>query len=438
MQFNPSAPPRSRATEHKSRHVAILSNIPLLGRTTLLARFQQAASSLSPETNFPNLMAFLLAGKWLLPYLRDLIRKKNVPYPTYPKGKTGIFPLAAEHPLKIAVAADWGTGTLEADTVAKNMKADSPHYTLHLGDVYYMGEFGEIHENCLGKKRHGYAGVYWPRGTLGSFALMGNHEMYSGGHAYCKDFLAELGLFGADLRVTEPQCAAYFCLETEHWIVLGLDTGYHSGGIPPLTSVSLVNWIASLNVDARFDEKMLAWLRQTIEMLQKNGSGKKPILLLTHHQPISSFDFAFQKPAEQLAELGFLNEREFVWIYGHEHRLTIYKRQVVAKSLRTYPRCIGHGGMPVTLSKPKQVNSKVLYYDPRQHPIDVDHPEALVGYNGHALLLFEGTALKVEYHDIVGNNVLLTEAFMPNADGTLKYSCSKPPNSPLRSGDQAT
>ena len=61
-------------------------------------------------------------------------------------GHTGIFTIAPPDngALRIAAAADWGTGTLEAETVAENMSSSSPHYALHLGDVYYMGEAPEV------------------------------------------------------------------------------------------------------------------------------------------------------------------------------------------------------------------------------------------------------------------------------------------------------
>jgi hypothetical protein len=338
--------------------------------------------------------------------------------------------------LKIAVVADWGTGTLEAETVAENMNAASPHYTLHLGDVYYMGEAGEISENCLGKSTKNYDGVCWPRGSAGSFALMGNHEMYSGGQGYFNTFLSTLGLLNPDGTVKDPQSASYFCLDTEHWLVLGLDTGYHSGGVPAFTSVPGINAIPFLNVDARFDDAMLTWLSQTISQLQADGETKKPVLLLTHHQPVSSFEHSFSKPAKQLAQLGFLDGQEFVWLYGHEHRLTVYNKHSVGNTLSFYPRCIGHGGMPVEVTKPKTTDSNILYYDPRTPPIDEDDPKTLVGYNGHLVLLFEGNQLTIEYRDIVNNNLLLTETFTPSGSGTLQYTSSKPVGSGLAPGDQ--
>ena len=436
---NPSDPPSSRPLGFKSRHVAQLSNIPLLGRTALLSRIQQVATEQPADSQYPRLLAFLQFWKWGLPYLRDFVHQ-NAAYQTYQGGATGIFKIPTPDsggPLCVAVASDWGTGTLEALTVGANIAASSPHYTVHLGDVYYMGESGEIDENCLGQNERGYKGVWWPTGSLGSFALMGNHEMYSGGQGYFGDFLGKMGLFNVDKSVREPQSASHFCLETDHWLVLGLDTGYHSGGVPLFTHIPGLNSIPSLNVDARFHDKMLDWLTQMISAVTPPNGPKKSVLLLTHHQPVSSFEHAFTKPAEQLAQMGFLNGQEFVWLYGHEHRLTIYNKLTVANSLKAYPRCIGHGGMPVSVTSLSDPDPNILYYDPRKHPIDKDDPETLVGYNGHVVLLFNGNKLVIEYRDIVDSNLLFRETFTPDGTGGLGHLPEKPSENGLRSGQQA-
>jgi hypothetical protein len=433
---NLTNPPPSRETGNKSRRLATLSNTWILGRTALFARVQQASSE-DPSPNYPRLMAFLKFWKWFRPYLNDLGRKA-APYRIYPKGQTGIFRLASpqqDGKLKIAVAADWGTGTLESETVAENMKGCSPNYTVHLGDVYYMGDVPEVKENCLGHCTKKYKGVQWPvQNCLGSFALMGNHEMYSGGEGYFRDFISTLGLLNSNGTVKDPQSASYFCLETDRWIVLGLDTGYHSAGFPLLAPVPLINRIPSLNVDARLDEKMLTWLQQTIEALTAAGSANKSILLLTHHQPISSFEPAFTKSARQLAQLSFFNEREFVWLYGHEHRLTVYEKQTIANSLTAHPRCIGHGGMPVSKTHLDWPDPKILYYDPREHPIDSKNPQITVGFNGHVVLIFKDSAMTIEYRDILDNDLLLSETFRPIGSGGLQRECEDPPAGKLARG----
>jgi hypothetical protein len=430
-----SDPPRSRESGHASRHVAMLRNLPLLGHSELMSRFQQAATQEALDSQFPLLIAFLKVWKWLLPYFRDFFHK-DAPYQTYPGGKSGIFDISVVPeggPLRAALVADWATGTLESETVAENMMVCSPHYTLYLGDVYYMGETKEIQENCLGNTTGKRTGVCWPLGSLGSFALMGNHEMYSGGWGYFKTFLVTLGIFNPDGTVREPQSASFFCLETQHWLVLGLDTGYHSGGVPAFTAIPGINKIQFFNVDARLDGKQVAWLK-TIEVRQKENGVRKSILLLTHHQPLSSFEHAYSRPAQQLAHEEFLKNQDVVWLFGHEHRLVIYEKQSIANSLTIFPRCIGHGGMPVSPSSLRRPDASIAYYDPRTHPIDNEHRKTRVGYNGHLTLSFDGPRLTINYHDILQNNLLLTETFTPSGMGTFQHEFFKPEDSALRSG----
>jgi choline dehydrogenase-like flavoprotein len=434
--YNYSSPRPSRYYNTKPRHVARWSNIPFLGRSVLLSRIQQQVLD-TYGGKFPPLIKFITSPKWLFLYLRDFIHR-NAPYQTYPSGKYGIFdmPTSDEGPLRLAVAADWATGTVESQKIADNIRSAKSHYTIHLGDVYFMGEKSQVEENCLGESEHGFRGVVWPTtSTRGSFALMGNHEMYSGGHGYFTKFLPHLGIYDRTGAVVQPQSASFFCLQSEHWLILGLDTGYHSGGIPFLSSVPVIRSIPFLNVDARFDRKMLRWLKHTINTLGPERIHGKGILLLTHHQPVSAFETAYPKQVRQLKKLGFLDGREFVWLYGHEHRFTIYNLQDLGKSLRAYPRCIGHGGMPVELSTLAKPDNRVAYYDPRRHPIDDQDQETKVGYNGHVQLQIDGPTLKIEYRDI-DNSILLKESFVANGSNALQYSVTKPTGSPLRTGQQ--
>ena len=178
-------------------HVAELSNVPLLGRSALMSRIQRRPAQAPPDANFPRLIAFLQFWKWLLPYLLDFVHK-DAPYATYPSGKTGIFGIPIHRRMSLfglQSTSDSGHWyRTEAETVAENMKDCSS--TLHSaprGHVYYMGETGEINENCLGTYRQRTIQESWPAGALGSFALIGNHEMYSGGQAISRPFWAGLG-----------------------------------------------------------------------------------------------------------------------------------------------------------------------------------------------------------------------------------------------------
>ena len=397
-----------------------MSNVPILGNTAFMSRLQQIASSAPPTQKLPQLMAFLQISKWLTLYFKDVFRRK-ARYRTYKAPHAGIFrvpDLPADDQLRIALVADWGTGTLEAETVAANMLASRPHYTLHAGDVYFMGDSSEIRENCLGQPSHPYAGVSWPRGSLGSFSLMGNHEMYSGGQGYFEDFLPTLGITKPD---RDPQQASFFALETDHWVILGLDTGYHSGGLPAVSEIPLLNRVPLFNVDARLDNLQMWWLRKVFAKFKVEAPHKN-FLVLSHHQPLSSFEQPFPRAAQQLAELGFLSGRDFVWLYGHEHRLTLYNQQTLPGSLQVFPRCIGHGGMPVDLSVLKKSDPRILFYDPRRHPIDSHDMRTQVGFNGHLVLTFPSDAMTIEYRDIQDNALLLSETFTPGGPGNLIHT----------------
>jgi hypothetical protein len=77
--------------------------------------------------------------------------------------------------------------------------------------------------------------LWWTTDTKGSGVRLGTllkFGLYSGGQGYFTTFLKTLGLLNANKTVTDQQSASYFRLETANWLVLGLDTGYHSGGVP--------------------------------------------------------------------------------------------------------------------------------------------------------------------------------------------------------------
>ena len=144
----------------------------------------------------------------------------------------GIYKLESDNEIRIALAGDWATGTDEAHLVGELIKKFDPHYSIHLGDVYYVGYRTEVDENFLGIKNQEsqFEPCLWPYGSRGSFALNGNHEMYARGFAYFDRMLPTLGLItnGKPLG----QKASFFCLENEFWRIIALDTGYNSIGLP--------------------------------------------------------------------------------------------------------------------------------------------------------------------------------------------------------------
>ena len=141
------------------------------------------------------------------------------------------------------LASDLGRNG-SAFAVADAIRAHSPDVAIHLGDVYYSGTKDEFRDYFLGPR-------CWPRGTLGetrggargTYALNGNHEMYSGGAGY---FRRALPAFGQE--------TSYFCLENAHWRIIGLDTGYFAKSFPFL----------ELFVASSDEPRSARWLRRGI------------------------------------------------------------------------------------------------------------------------------------------------------------------------------
>src|SRR5258708_24655901 len=81
----------------------------------------------------------------------------------YRAGESGVFPLKTDalsrqdltpaEEIRFSLAGDWGTGTHEAAAAAEGVLRFKPHFTIHLGDVYYVGDVKEINEHCLRRRR---------------------------------------------------------------------------------------------------------------------------------------------------------------------------------------------------------------------------------------------------------------------------------------------
>ena len=81
--------------------------------------------------------------EWIRNYLSYLFKKKHMfpPYTASPQNV--LYDLLDENGtenVRLSVAGDWGTGTNEAAAVARQMTNFKPHFTIHVGDVYYVGD----------------------------------------------------------------------------------------------------------------------------------------------------------------------------------------------------------------------------------------------------------------------------------------------------------
>lgn len=384
-----------------------------------MAAFQQKVTQLADTTKWPKLSAFLPQNlwPWIWHYLQVTFRRKYRPYPGYDSLATGIYLLKSASgggSIHLSIAGDWGTGTQESADIADAIETWKSDYNIHLGDVYYVGDDPEVKENFLGISTSQYTPVYWPKGTVGTFTLLGNHEMYGGGSPY----------FGEMLQYCETgdgsnQSASFFCLEGESWRIIALDTGYNSVGIPILGSIPGVKKIPFIGANCKLEQALLSWLENTV----KPQSNPKATLLLSHHQFYSDFsDEAYGKPAKQISQ--YFPNQEVIWMFGHEHRLAVYDSIALDNGMRAYARCLGHGGMPVDSGKPKK-SLHLELYDPRtDYPLDSNGSAG--GWNGFVNLTVDGATLLFEYFDIKGQ-CLLRETFESlGALERLKYDRTLP------------
>ncbi|HKG14452.1 MAG TPA: hypothetical protein VKB12_14080 [Pyrinomonadaceae bacterium] len=200
---------------------------------------------------------------------------------------------------RMAVLGDWGTGLYGAPTCAKSIEGDAKGYNvlMHLGDVYYSGDDHEIQKQFLD---------IWPKvsGAV-SRACNSNHEMYTGGHAYFKKTLKQF-----------EQKASYFAFQNDHWIFVGLDTGYE---------------------DKDLARNQAQWLRE----IAKNR-GQRKLILFSHHQPISWLEEQHPKMTGKIGDI-LTGGHVFAWYWGHEHRCVLYERH---DPWFMFGRCVGHGGYP--------------------------------------------------------------------------------------------
>jgi len=348
---------------------------------------------------------------WIKNYLQHLgPRHDFLPAGAAPNG-TSVY--TVPNNLRLSVAGDWGTGTDEAYFVAEQMMkwddGGGPDITIHLGDTYFVGDPREVEENCLGggpdvdPNTPAADFVTWPAGPLGRLAMNGNHEMYTGGHAYFDIMLPYMGLPPGDpTKGQKGQGCSFFCLENDYWRVIGLDTGYNSVGWP---IVEHIPWLAP---KCPLRDELLSWLRQVVRPKAK----QKGTILLSHHQYFSAFpkEPNFPKPASQLAE--FLSGETVLWLWGHEHRFSGYK--LASGDFNVHARCIGHGGMPIELKDPDPTSpykDKLRFYDNRLNPLyptdGGKNPK--VGLNGYAEVAFSNDTITIRYKSLVPN-------FVPNED----------------------
>jgi hypothetical protein len=249
------------------------------------------------------------------------------------KGNHPFNPRPAEHAIsgtaRLVVVGDWGTGLPRARAVAKYMAeevADALRngreaHVIHLGDVYYSGLPVEVQRHVLEP---------WPvtaaqaRAGVTSWSLNGNHDMYSGGYGYYDTLLAD-PRFAAQ-HSADGASTSFFRLTAPGWEFVGLDTSWDTD-------------VLSKGASAVLQDPQAEYVAQVAR------ASDRKLVLLSHHQLATVYDQADIGPV-LTAKLGPVlgSGRVTGWWWGHEHRCVGFEATQGVK----FPRCIGHGGVPVS------------------------------------------------------------------------------------------
>jgi hypothetical protein len=212
---------------------------------------------------------------------------------------------------RIGIVGDWGTNLYGAPRIAASIRNDPDPYTMlmHLGDVYYSGTKKEVQQRFLDA---------WPsRPGAINRAINSNHEMYSGGYAY----------FDMTLPRFEQE-SSYFAFQNQHWTLVGLDVAY---------------------TDHAIDDAQVEWLKGILAQ-----AGDRKVVLFSHHQLYSHWEHQGTKLVRHPGFGQILRrKRIFAWYWGHEHRCSIFEGP--DKNFGILGRCIGHGGMPQSRKKTREL-----------------------------------------------------------------------------------
>ena len=286
----------------------------------------------------------LLDPCWLEAFEQWLIHLEDIaPFNTTPQLIT------IKDDTNIAVAGDWGTGNWRENApstkVGDQIQKLSPDYTIHLGDVYYAGTEEQEINNLV---------ELWPMGKESGFTLNSNHEMYNGAYSYFQQALTK--------RFTDKKGCSYFALTNNDWLIIGLDSAYHSDKF-------------TLYMDGEICSDQIGWLATLPQ--------KKRTIILSHHQAYDITGTQKTKLYGQVFE-GLGRAPDF-WYWGHLHNAIVYK-----EIDGFYGRCIGHGAIPYGVASELNKEINVSWYE-TESAGDTEIPLRVM--NGFALLTLTGDKL---------------------------------------------
>ncbi|HZI10312.1 MAG TPA: hypothetical protein VE153_07930, partial [Myxococcus sp.] len=293
---------------------------------------------------------------------------------------------APGRPVEVAVLSGLGTGEYPARYVARQllMRGERLESAVHLGGVYYAGRQGEFDAHL--------AEPLEPLLPVTSvLTLSAEAELRSGGTPYFRYLDERRGAAGA----RQVQEGSYFCLASERFQLIGLDTAYFEPG--------------------RYREpRLLGWLEETLAEGRRRGAVN---VLLSHGAPYRYGEARPSALLEDVRELVVERAGVDLWLWGSTPHGALFDR---APGLPFLGVSVGSAGLPVTRAEPGAASPapvRFLESEPRFPEETGVRPE--LGRNGYAsLLLHEDGAVEVLFLDWMGN-VRCTARLAREAGGPL-------------------
>ena len=274
-------------------------------------------------------------------------------------------------PVEVALFSDFGTGEYPARYLARQliMRGERLEYAVHLGGVYYAGRQGEFDAHVAEPLE-----PLLPVTTV--LTLNAGAEMRSGGNPYFRYLDERRGA----ARTRQVQEGSYFCLASERFQLIGLDTAYFEPG-------------------RHREPALLGWLESVLGEGRQRGAVN---ILLSHGAPYRYGGARTSALLEDLKALVVEQSLVDLWCWGSTGPGALFDR---GPGLPFLGVSLGHGGLPLGRAEPggaSPATPRFLESRPRFPEWTGVRPD--LGNNGHgSLLLRDDGTVALRFLDWMGN-----------------------------------
>jgi len=298
----------------------------------------------------------------------------------------------------IAVIGDWGTGMNDALVLLEQIGENfQPDVLLHLGDIYYSGLASECQSHFTD-----LIDKVWPDGGTRKrplvFTLDGNHDRYAGSNG---------GYYELIKSLNQPN--SYFAVRNNFWQFVAMDTGYNDADPGATKAGTALTKLVDQEVPWHLDK-----INNCGANVDKsvNPGGARGTVLLSHHQLYSFAGLGKNAAGAPMAVNPYLAnaftpvfDQIDLWLWGHEHWLSIFEPYSYAGHALPKGRCVGASAVPVFLAQKPGPPSNLALPPGAAGPPQVV-PGTELGNNGtvfnycYAILRLAGPKMSIDYYQV--------------------------------------